>query len=360
MNIVIERVENPENWDVELDYFRGSLFMTRPWIESVADHERTPLYLRFRNNGEVIGVLGGLEVFVRDRPEKQLLFYSGISSRINEPSVAGDFKNALYDYAKMNGFSRIIMKSYDHHSYVPAGISKFKEFKRTEYVFDLSMEKDLIMKGFKRDVRRKVKKAEESGMVLENSCSPEFVERLFNLLDETLTTRKSKGYGVYDCLYIPLFDQREIENLVRNKGASFYYAGHENEILSIQLIFTHMKKAYGIFFGTSPRGYQLASPSFLFYKVTEELKDKGFLYYNIGGVQRGKAHSGLKRFKDTLGAGLIESAEETTNFLNCPLSCLNPLLNTKRILSGEGKIPWRLRKPVIDLAEKLIGKKDQV
>lgn len=359
MKIDVEKIETPDIWDQQLKNYNAGIFMSSAWLTALSNNERKPVYLRLLLGSEPVAVLGGLGIFIGKGPAKQLLFYSGIASRSKDPSLMKSCKLALYEYAGKNGYKRISMKSYDHHSYVPAKISQFKEWKRAEYIFYLDRNKEVIINGFDKDFRRRARKAKRDGLIIKNSNSSELTDIMLKLINETYEIRQQKGYGQYSYTFLPFFEKIQINKLINQGHASFYLAQRENEILSIQLVFSWEGKVYGIYMGTSANGYKLGAPSFLLYEIVGILKDKGYSYYNIGGVQRSPKHSGLRNFKDSLGSEIVNSSEEATNFSGLPLSFLNLFLDLKRFLL-EGKIiPWRIAKLLIYIIDIILNKKDK-
>jgi len=359
MEIFIERVENPESWDIELESFRGSVFMTRKWIEVISSHERNPLYLRFVNDKEVVAVLAGIQLLNAKGTAKQLFFYSGITAKTKDPELIRKCKLALYEFAKNNNYYRVSMRSYDHISYVPAKLKQFKEKQRTEFITFLDDDKDEIYKSFSLDIIKRARRAKKKGVILKNSYSTSLTEKMLTLLNETYNIRKSKGYGRYSYFFLPFFKHEEINKLVTARHATFYYAEFQNEILSILFIFSCRGRAYGIFQATSLNGYKLGAPAFLKYEVTGVLKDTGYQYYNHGGVPGSLKHKGLRKFKEKIGAEPVSSSEELTNFLTSPLNLLNPWMNLKRVLRNLKIFPSKITNAIIKIIDIILNKRDE-
>ncbi len=357
--VVIERINTPETWITELDGHYGGLFMDCEWLESISNPDRNTVYLKFLYDNRRVALLGGIETNIRGENMKQLFSFSGISFDTTDHSVIEKSKRALYNYARGKGYKRISLKAYDNHSYIPLKTRFFREYERAEYVFDLQGDKEDIRKRFDPDIRRRARKAKREGVTIRKSNSAELTEHLFGLLEDTYKTRLSKGYGDYVYLFLPFFDREEINKLLKNGYASFYCAEREGEILSIQLIYTCRKRAYGLLMGNTGEGYKTGATALLFYEVTGMFKDAGYLYYNFGGVQRSPNHRGLRKFKDSLGAGIVRSSEEVTNFIGPPLNLLNPLLETKHFLENVRVGPWRVKKMMVNVIDMVIRKRDR-
>ncbi len=358
--VIIERIENSDYWDDVLESFQGGIFMTTAWITAMSNNEREPVYLRFIRDDKPLAFLGGLEIHLKNGPGRQLFFYSGIATNLPDPAFIRRCKIALYNYAKKKGYQRISIRSYDHQSFVPTRITQFKlRKKRKEYVFRLNRNDDSIINGFSRSVRQRARKVKREGAVLKKGHSPELIEKLFSLINETSDLRRSKGYGAYAYLFLPFCTRTEIESLVRDKHASIYYTELHGEILTIELFLEYKNKACGILMGTSMKGYKIGSPSFHYFEIVKLLKDKGFLYYNVGGVPRSNKHHGLQEFKGRLGAEVIDSAEEVTNFMTPALGYLNLFLRLKRFLHVVKFLPGRIKRPLIVFADLIVQKRDQ-
>ena len=345
MELIVERLKDTDNWDEELEYFGGGLFMTSTWLSVISNINREPVYFRFIENNKPVAVIGGIEFYIKKKEAKQLLFYSKIAAKNKDPEFIRRCKIALYQYARKNGSQRISIRSYDNHSYVDARVKQFKERKCFEYAFHFENNKEELIKGFDRDLRRRARKTKREGVVLKNSYSPELTDSLLRLIDETYNVRQSKGYGAYNYLYLPFISRNEIERLVKKRYGSFYFAEKESKILSIQLIVSSKKKAYSILMGTSNEGYRAGAPSFLFYELALLFKDQGYSYLNLGGVSHDIKHLGLKKFKDSLGADVIASADEVTNFLSPPLIFINPILDLARFIRNSKYFPEILIEP---------------
>ncbi len=355
--VTLIKEKKTENWDKEVDRYNGGLFMTSIWINCISNEIIKPVYLKFLKGEENVAITAGVEICRDTGKFRQLLFYSGIAYKSKDPQLAEKCKNALYSYAKRNGYHRISIRSYDDQTYFPAKSKKYRKSERSEFVF--YFEEDDISGNFSPEVRRRARKAAKNGAVLKKSDSPEMTSRLFKLIDTTYNIRQSKGHNPYSILFLPFFKSEQIRSLVGKKHALFYYTEMNGEIMSVSLVFTINKKAYGILMGTSGKGYKAGIPSFHHYEKTRLMKDEGFEYYNIGGVQQGPKYEGLRRFKKSLGAKPVRSTEEATKFINKPYSYLNPLLDTKCVLLHMNFFPWKLKKAVIQIIDLAIRKRDR-
>lgn len=358
MKIFVHKSNKTENWDKELLNRNGSIFMSKGWLSAVSSANLKPVFFYFLADDSNVAMIGGLERTFENKPGKQLFFYSGIASSRIEESFLKNCKNELLQYAHKHCYLRIIIKSYDFNNYIAARHKCLKVFHRSEYLLDLNKETDLIIKGFDPEVRRRARKARREGIVFRVTYSKDVLEELLKLINVTKEVRESKGYGSFRPISLPFLDRRVIENLLAERQARLFYAEDHMGILGVQLLTYNLGKAYGLLMGIAKRGYKRAIPSFLAYEGTMFLKEEGFYYYNFGPIPLGRTNQGLRKFKESLGAKIIESVEESTDFLSPGLYYLNPLMKLKRFLH-KIRMPWRLKKFILRNLDFIISGRDK-
>ena len=332
MEISLVEIETPVTWDEELIEYQASIFLSSLWLQSVATQSRVPVFFKFFADYKEIARISGLMICPAADKLKLLFFYSGIVSKLRDPEIISKCRLALLNYARTNGISRIIIRSYDDKNCTQTRLPAFKINKRVEYVICLERDKDMILEGFHRSARRVVRKARTAGVSVGISKSVQLYDLLFEMMTETRHRRKRKGYGDYNALSIPFFDRSAMLNLLKEDKASLFYAEDKEGILSVVYIFHHINVSYAILTGTTARGYELDVSACLLYEIAITLKDKGCRYLNLGGVPSGKKNSGIVQFKKSLGTDVVESCEESTNFILFPWTLFNPLLFLRRKL----------------------------
>ena len=340
-------------WDQWIEEFNGSVFLTQAWLQGIANEERKPVYLRFHEKGKTVALLSGLLRPVGAGPHQQLFCYSGISSSDPTSELLTHCKKQLLDYAVKNQIARIILKSYDSFNFLPAPQKPFVEFERAECIIDLSCSQEQLIKGFTKNVRRNARRTEGFGAIFNVGYSDALINKLFELTQETLEVRTSKGYGAYRILTMPFMDKDEIAKLVKAQSAHLFYIEHEGEVVSMQFAVQVGKRAYGILMGTTAKGYEIAAPSMLFMQIALWLQREGCKAYNVGGVPLGSANDGVKRFKKDLGAIETYSSEETTLFLIKPLTKLNFFLRLRNRIDSIN-MPWRLKKLIYRMLDLIL------
>ena len=358
--IKVETVINKEDWDSNLEQFKGSVYQCVGFLFSLKSDVIKPVFLKFFKEGKVIAMLSGIEVLMGNLNEKQLLFYAGLAIHEKTNEIIKACKDALVNFASTNGYSRMVFRSYDDTNYQNVKADKYYVLKRREEaIIDLSKDNKDLEKGFSGNVRRDIKKAKSTGLHLKQGSSPDLLNRLMELLNTTQKVRKEKGYGTYSIFALPFIDEKVMLKLLQSNAATLYYVQFEEEIVSMIFTLKAMGRAYVIYMGNSPRGYKLAAPSLLFYDVAFDLKEKGFYSYNIGGVTIGTKNEGIKKFKLRMGSVLFQSGEEKTYFLQPNLKKYNKLLHFK-IYIRHTRIPGKLKKLILRFTNLLMGHRDNL
>ena len=360
MEIKILKIDPTDNWDDELKLFKGSIYLSKSLLSSTESTMNKAVYLKFFHNEQEVAMLSGLEVDKVNGNEKQLFFYAAPVVRGNSLEILKACKNALVKFAEEKGYSRMVFRSYDDTSYQYISADKYYMSKlREECIIDLSKGEKEFEKGFTKNVRRHVKKAKTAGVIFKEGNSPDHLNRLLELMNTTQKVRKGKGYGSYAIFCLPFIDKDVMLKLLQRNFASLYYAESDGNIVSIQFTLKAMGRAYGMFMGTSPKGYELAAPSVLFHDIAFDLKAKGFYSYNLGGVTIGSKHDGVRKFKLTMGSELFQSSEEKTYFLQPDLKKYNKLLRFKHFIRNS-QIPIRLKKQILRFTNLLMGSRDNL
>jgi hypothetical protein len=347
MKVRIEEVEVSDSWDQELENFNGSIFLSNSWLRTIAADAGQLVFFRFLQDKEIEGLLGGM-IIPYKKGMKQLFFYSGPALKNPNPITVQHCLQALYQYAAQHGYVRIILKSYDFRIPDTPPATGFHAGFRHEYFFDLANGPEEVVRKFHPEVRRLARKAEKSGVTIHESKSAEFVDSLMAMLKETHRIRQEKGYGAYVYMFLPFLTDKKIKDLLLQQKAFLLYATQLKKIISIQLILHNSRSAYGLLMGNCNEAYKTGTPSLLFRDGLNILHEKGIRFYNIGGVQQSKSHSGLGRFKDKLHPENLTTAELETDFIRMPFKLFNPLLALKRHLENGSRLPWIVRKQIID------------
>lgn len=344
MFIEIEETIDLEKWEKEVERLEGSIFFSYKWLNSLRADDKTPIFLLFLDRDNVVGLIGGLVMSLAKGEHKQILFYSGVVCASNSNQDLFNCKKALMDYAKRNGLSRLIFRSYDDLSFSQIKLKGLIVLKRrTEFTLNLLQNEKRIAQGFSRSFKKQVRKAKQDGAKVKMGCSHDLLDRLLELIEITYNIRKSKEYGDYTIFVIPFLDRDVMERLLANGLAKLFYVEYKSNIVSMQFVIACNGRIYGLFMGTNREGYSISAPSLVCNEIINYFRKEGYYSYNLGGVPAGEKHDGVRKFKLSMGATPVESYEETTDFLLFPLKLFNVLLLVKRIILSF-YIPWIIKK----------------
>jgi len=306
MNIFVIQEPDPDEWASYLDQFPASPFLSLPWLRAFENSERTPICLRLVSGGRTVGVAAGLSITpssaLLSRLYRIIHFFSGPAVENCDKALAKACVSGLCAFAKAGGYTHLHFDSWDYPHVIEFGDAAFDRKIRDEYIISLKGKLSDIQGRVRRTVKSKVKKATQSGVTFHESRSPEFADVMLDLLDETLTTRMTKGYSRYSYYYMPYLDAEGLHRVMENGIARVFYAQKADQILSAQFIVTYGKRAYGMLTGTNSKGYDLGANAFIFFHEFERLHSEGIESLNLGGIPGDMPSRGLIFFKTSFGA----------------------------------------------------------
>lgn len=354
----LRKTDNWKNWDNEIAQYKGNVFHSEAWLNAISSDSMTPLFLEFFYDNKKIGMVSGIEVSCGKGPEKMLFCYTGILLKEPSSDLLRACKRELIAFAKSRSLCRVVLKSYDYLEFRESGLKAFKPFKRFEFVIDMTQNSDIIIENFSSNVRYHAKRVPKKGGALKSGHSLELLKTLFEMLNITKEIRTTKGYGDYRPLSWPFLEQEHLEQLLEAKVYTLYYVEIEGRIVSMQLVLTYLQRAYSHLAAATREGYKLGAPSFMHYATVLQLKEEGYRTYNLGSVPVGGKNDGLKKFKESLGATLINMSDEETNFLLYPLKRVNPIIEVKKIVKYI-RMPYPLKKAILNGLSYITSSKDE-
>jgi Acetyltransferase (GNAT) domain len=354
----IKKIDDWKNWDYDIVQYDGNVFHSEAWLNTISSDTASPLFIEFYDDKEKIGVVSGIEVTCGKGPERMLFCYTGIALKEPDADMLRACKTALIVYAKSRSLCRVVLKSYDYIEYQESGLKVFKAFKRVEFVIDLKQSTEILIENFSSNVKYHARRVPKKGGELKSSHDPKLLQTLFEMLNITKEIRTTKGYGDYRPLSWPFIEQKHLKKLLEARVYTLFYVESEGEIVSMQLVLTYLQRAYSHLAAATREGYKLGAPSFMHYATILQLQEEGYKTYNLGSVPIGGKNDGLKKFKESLGATLINMADEETNFLMYPLKLVNPVIKAKKIVKSI-RMPYPIKKAIIKGFSLLTASKDE-
>ena len=341
--IRIIEVTDLHEWDHYLRQFSASPLLAAPWIEAFRTSQRVPIYFRFVADTQTIGIIAGLVIqpshaFLR-RIDRSLFFYSGPAVIQFDRNLINACIGNLLDYARANGFTSVSVQAYDYPYAFDACDLPYEQI-QDEYVLDLRGDFTDIQDKMRTSLKKNIRRAEKAGLTFHESCSPDIIETLIRLLEETKSVRRSKGYEDYSYFYMPHFDKEVIYKLFQQRIARIFYAQQQGKSVYLALSVTYNRKAYGLIAGTSMEGYKLNAPAFTLFYTIKKLHEEGIGSLNLSGVAGDSGESGLIFFKTSFGAQRHQCIGRTTSYLKNPFFNMLYQIHAKKLSIKTMKKFW--------------------
>ncbi|MBN2744057.1 MAG: GNAT family N-acetyltransferase [Marinilabiliaceae bacterium] len=317
---------NRSEFDNQLSDFNHSVFLSSEWIESVAIHQSTPIYIHFYNiHNQLIAKLSGLLMPGSKRSGKYLYFYAGPALKQNHsPSYQGCIE-ALANFCLSEQFQRYHIDCSDHLSGIPCPPNGGTDMVYSEYVLFLEH-----APKFGKSFRYNVNKATRNGAEFHHDNSPIILQKLFNLLDATRKIRYHKYGEKYAAFPFLHLNPHTMQRVVESGLAQLYYASVDNEIHCVRCTLEKNGRIFGLMIASDDIGYKLGLHHFMHYHLINQYYNQNAKYYNISGTADGQEGKGLSDFKASLGFSRVTEFGKDSLYLMFPRKLLNPLIKVKK------------------------------
>lgn len=336
-DLLVETVDS-EIYQRELSYYPHSLFITRQWVESMADESSKPIFLRIYHNNMLIAMIAGLIIKGNALQGRQLYFYSAPAIYMNDASTHHNCLMALKQYAKQNTYARINIRPWDQQHSFAADTCGFITTKTHEYpiVFNHNGEGEKISSR----IMRNIKKAQKTNVVIQQCRSMNTLDTLMSLLTQTQERRESR-FGVdYSPFYLYNLNRTSIEKLINSGAGIIYCASIDKKVFSVELNLEYNNRAYNVLKASIDEAYQNGVSSLLDYHMIQHYQSNGYSYFNLGGELMTGEGVGLAQFKEGLGGEKHVRRGYYTYYLTFPRNLMNPLMQLGRILPENNAINW--------------------
>ncbi len=301
--------EKTPEWSAAREECRAGVHLMDPWIAYRASRGLAPKFLLLREGGgPVVGVGIAYESRSRwrlwKRPQWSL---DRLPWPVGEFDLsADDAVHCLREAAQQGRLDRLEVQSFDGPSpCADLAALGFSVQDRFEFELDLSGDEDELWSRLKSSHRRKIRKAQKSGVEVAWEDSSRGIELLRELQGHTQTRRSDKGETM-DCP-----DAEQYQALARTflapNGGRVLVGRHEGKPVTAILLGVTANRAYYLMGGTNREGLGLNSASVVMWEAVRALHETKIPLLNLGGVPAraenpDSAEHGLYRFKDGWGA----------------------------------------------------------
>lgn len=175
-----------------------------------------------------------------------------------------------------------------------------RSFHKHTFVIDLSLPEGELFTGMRQTARNLCNRAERAGFSVSIESNPSMTEVEYFVSEHDKIARMYK------------FDRLSLDNLHRMfLGGNLLLASAKRggEILSIGLIYLAEKFAMYLH-GVTIHKDMHGAGHFLQWEVMRSLKDRGILYYDLGGVPSIDVENGIFNFKKAFGGELVQFGQE--------------------------------------------------
>ncbi|MFC1826939.1 peptidoglycan bridge formation glycyltransferase FemA/FemB family protein [Thermodesulfobacteriota bacterium] len=287
----------------------GPLLIPNVWSNGADD---SLLYLIFKKDGDDIGAALALP------SSKSLLQFLTVSKSLFLPTVPAIKQGSLEDqdeiyeiYEALMGFCSEKgyreLKQDTRWGYDFSGHKDLRGFiqaRLIEFVVDLRLDSDTILKSFHKKHRKNIRIARESGLqvVMDKTLDGVMALRAMQQDSSRRSIEKGNPYQVQDEeVYRALF-----ENVYCKDFGNILFAQQEGEYVASLAYLVFDRKAITVRSGATPKGYELFAMYLLQYELIERLKEQGVEELNIGGVpaaarEAGHPQHGLYDYKRYYG-----------------------------------------------------------
>ncbi|MCA8941282.1 MAG: GNAT family N-acetyltransferase [Planctomycetes bacterium] len=297
------------NWRDARDRSDGGPHLGDPWIEYQSAIGHTPRYLTLRVDGETDAV--GVAYLSRSR----LRFWRAPAARLDvlptcvdaTPRTTADERAAaIVELARREGWGSLAIESLGGPT-PPPDLARlgFTVRDRFEFTIDLEPDDETRWQAIKSSHRRKIRKAEKSGVQVQDADDP--AACLHQLQTFTAERRRAQGESM-DCP--PLARYRLLCDTLGDDGTTLVGL-IDGQVVSAMLVARRGRHTYYLNGGTNDAGLAANAASSVFWEATRKLHADGAATLNLGGTPAdaadpGSPAHGLYRFK--LGWGTTPAA----------------------------------------------------
>lgn len=253
----------------------GTFYHTRVWLESLAlAHPRMSFRcVLARDSG---GIVGALPFFVFGRGPLRAAWSLPFGTYGGPLAVEDEIADRLLTtyQRQLSSLGVIEIGMVDFHDRLESGSGSVE---RSEtHVVDISGGFEALWNdGFDRPRRRRTRRAEENGVVVDRAQGPEDAKAFFDVYRERLG-QWGRRAGHPESLFTSLCEQG-------GEQVRLYLARHDGEVVGGHLNFYYKDSVIAWYGMTSDRGTELQAGTLLYTVCMRDACNDGFQTYNLGG-----------------------------------------------------------------------------
>lgn len=209
------------------------------------------------------------------------------------------------------------------------GLKRAPMYLSVEYAGILNLEKteEEILRDASQGFRRKLRKAEKEGILVETSTDPKVVKTFYQLEVEHA---KRQGFVAFSEEFLT----KQFEAFAKNDEVIMYTAKKDGEILAENFMIFYGNEAsyhYGV---SSPLGNKYSAAPLLHMKAMEEARKRGIKRYNLWGIvgldETKHRFYGVSEFKRSFGCEELKYTPAHDLILSKPKYLINKIIESIR------------------------------
>jgi serine/alanine adding enzyme len=289
--------ESPgEEWDEFASRYTDLVFYQSIWSQVLKEGlGGQPLYFYLREGGEIVAGLPG--VLLNLRIIKILYASIPYGNLIGEKLYFQSFMEVLDSEFRRRGIDQVRLtespfsESYPHVSYKPISA------KCT--LLDLrGVNKEKIWEDYKKNIRRDVRKAQKSGIIIRRVESKKGIDIFYKLYLASM--KRNRALAKY-----PLRWFETIYEMVAQKGLGDILIAEQNQVAMAGVVLIHSRSSTHYFHNGSQYEFLKFCPNeLLVHSSLEEAIDKGNSFFDFMGSNPNDLS--LIRFKEKWGSQSVD------------------------------------------------------
>jgi len=249
-------------------------------------------------SGEIKGIVSGVII------SENLKMFSSLSRRVivyggplvSPDAGSRDISGFMAAFDEMNtktcAFSEV--RNIHDMSAVFQSISHYRFVDHLNYLIDLQQPEDAIWKKINRQRKQNIRRAEQSGVTVEEITHAGKIPVLYHMLEET-----------YRRVHVPLADislfHSAFHELVPEGFAKFLLAKYEDRYVGALATLLYRDTIYGWYAGIADDASTLYPVSLLVWHILRWGRENGYRTFDFGGAGHPKIPYGVREFKKRFG-----------------------------------------------------------
>ena len=302
-------IVNKQEWTNLWQKCNGTLFQSLEWAKIKEKEGCNPLFITIKKDSNLsAGILAFEQDLQTPLGKKKILFSDGIPLYLSQQDAIDILKK--FKQEAKNYFYGLISPAVVNSELEPLfkEISYYRTNNHT-FIINLEKEEEEIFSLFKRDIKKRIKKNINLGIIVEKNNLSD-ISHFFQIYKKTMI----EGGVHYESK--SFFD--EVSILIKKNLLNLWTAKLKNKLISGIIVLNLNDSALYFMSGSSDKGYNLQSNTALLWSAIKDCKSNGVKHFDLGGydlnAKPGEKIYTINKFKERFGGDLAELPKYSTNW----------------------------------------------